>query len=146
MTKRVSISLDGEQSKLLHSVRGFGNKEAEKVKVEYNQYASTASSYMRSGLSESEAVELLIVDGLDRDAANSYITMAKDIGDVNIVNEEEQEFSFVFEDSYGNVFTSHDIDKTIVASSEPEAFKKACALIGDDNQYEIRSIISIEKK
>ena len=32
MTKRVSISLDEEQMRLLDSVRGFGSKEAEKVK------------------------------------------------------------------------------------------------------------------
>ncbi len=32
MTNRVSISLDEEQIKLLDSVRGFGRKEAEKVK------------------------------------------------------------------------------------------------------------------
>ena len=32
MVKRVSISLDEEQVRLLHSVRGFGTKEAEKVK------------------------------------------------------------------------------------------------------------------
>ena len=32
MTKRVSISLDDEQVGLLSSVRGFGTKEAEKVK------------------------------------------------------------------------------------------------------------------
>ncbi len=32
MVKRVSISLDEEQTNLLHSVKGFGTKEAEKVK------------------------------------------------------------------------------------------------------------------
>ena len=32
MTKRVSISLDEEQMRLLDSVKGFGSKEAEKVK------------------------------------------------------------------------------------------------------------------
>lgn len=32
MIKRVSISLDEEQVKLLGNVRGFGTKEAEKVK------------------------------------------------------------------------------------------------------------------
>lgn len=32
MTKRVSITLDQEQLKLLHSLQGFGKKEAEKVK------------------------------------------------------------------------------------------------------------------
>ena len=32
MSKRVAISLDKEQIKLLHSIRGFGKKEAEIVK------------------------------------------------------------------------------------------------------------------
>ena len=32
MAKRVSISLDEEQVKLLDSMKGFGRKEAEKVK------------------------------------------------------------------------------------------------------------------
>jgi len=32
MGKRVSISLDEEQIELLHQVKGFGTKEAEKVK------------------------------------------------------------------------------------------------------------------
>lgn len=32
MIKRVSISLDEEQTKLLHQIKGFGKKDAEKVK------------------------------------------------------------------------------------------------------------------
>ncbi|MBU0615606.1 MAG: CopG family transcriptional regulator [Nanoarchaeota archaeon] len=32
MAKRVSISLDKEQVQLINSVKGFGSKEAEKVK------------------------------------------------------------------------------------------------------------------
>jgi len=32
MTKRVSISLDKEQEELLRKLKGFGTKEAEKVK------------------------------------------------------------------------------------------------------------------
>jgi len=32
MAKRVSISLDHEQIKLLNSLKGFGTKDAEKVK------------------------------------------------------------------------------------------------------------------
>jgi len=32
MTKRVSISLDKDQVSLIHSVKGFGSKEAEIVK------------------------------------------------------------------------------------------------------------------
>lgn len=40
MTKRVSISLDPEQIKLLYSVKGFGKKEAEKVKNIFMAYLS----------------------------------------------------------------------------------------------------------
>lgn len=32
MVKRVSISLDKEQEKLLENIKGFGTKDAEKVK------------------------------------------------------------------------------------------------------------------
>lgn len=32
MAKRISISLDEDQVKLLHSIVGFGKKDAEKVK------------------------------------------------------------------------------------------------------------------
>jgi len=116
-------------------------KEAEKVKVEYNKYASLAHDYIESGLDDQEVTELLIVDGLDRDAAQGYISMAKD----NWADDEsDQEFSFVFEDIYGNVFSSHDIGKTILASSKEEAIKKASLLVGDDNEYEIQSIITVD--
>jgi len=118
-------------------------KEEERARTEYSKFASSAYNYITSGLSESEAVELLIVDGVDRDAARSYVTMAKDMGDVN--SDGEQEYSFVFEDVYGNTFTSHDIDRTIFASSQSEAFTRACELIGDDNQFAIQSILSVEK-
>jgi hypothetical protein len=118
-------------------------KEAAKVKVEYNRYASITKEYVESGLSDSEVTELLIVDGLDRDAAEGYISMAKD----HITENEdlEDEFSFVFEDIYGNVFSSHDIDRTVTASTEAEAFNKASSLVGDDTEYEIQSILSVDR-
>ncbi len=40
MAKRVSISLDKEQQKLLNSVKGFGKKDAEKVKNIFMAYLS----------------------------------------------------------------------------------------------------------
>ena len=32
MAKRISISVDKDQEKLLHNLKGFGTKDAEKVK------------------------------------------------------------------------------------------------------------------
>ena len=118
-------------------------KEAEKVKTEYTKYASTAREYLESGLSDLEAAELMIVDGLDRDAALGYIAMAKDVGGCD--SGEDEEFSFVFEDTYGNIYSSHDINITITASNETDAFIQASSLIGDDNEYEIQNILSVDR-
>jgi len=132
-----------QRTHFVDSLYNHLKKEAEKVRTEYNKYASTARDYLESGLSDSEVAELLVVDGLDRDAASGYIAMAKEMG--SSFDDEDKEYSFVFEDIYGNVFTSHDIDKTVMASSKDEAFRKACSLVGDGNQYEIRSILSVDK-
>jgi len=116
-------------------------KEAEKAKVERDIIASSVNEYLRSGLTESECIELLIVDGMGRDTAEGYIAMAQDerfVGD-------EQEYSFVFEDGYGNVYSSYDINKTIIASSESEAWEKANNLTGDDRTYEIDNIVSVNR-
>jgi hypothetical protein len=141
--RKQKIRYVDQRTLFVDSLYAHLKKEAEKVKIEYNKFASTAREYIESGLSESEAVELLVVDGLDRDAALGYISMAKEMGGSE--DGEDKEFSFVFEDIYGNVFSSHDINRTITASSNKEAFQIACSLIGDDNDYEIQSILSVER-
>ena len=40
MTKRISISLDSEQVKILNYLKGYGTKEAEKVKNVLMAYLS----------------------------------------------------------------------------------------------------------
>ena len=40
MAKRVSISLDSEQAKVLGSLKGLGTKDAEKVKAIFLAYLS----------------------------------------------------------------------------------------------------------
>ena len=120
-------------------------KEAKKVESEYNKYAETANDYLSSGLSEAESVELLIVDGLDREAALGYVAMANDMGTQSSDNTDGSEYSFVFEDTFGNIFSSYDIDHTVVASSHTDAWQKAGELIGDDTDFEIKNIISVDK-
>lgn len=117
-------------------------KEADKAKHEYNKFANLASSYITAGLSEAESVELLIIDGLDRDAAEGYVTMAQDM---SVEEDGGEEYSFAFEDNYGNVFSSYDIHKVITASSMEDAWEQANELVGDDNDNEIQNIISVKK-
>jgi len=118
-------------------------KEAEKAQKERDKFASIAASYIDSGLSDSECIELLIVDGISREAAKSYVTMVKD--NANAESEDNHEYTFVFEDSYGNVFSSYDINRVIYASSEQDAWEKAEELTGDDTEFEINSIISVDR-
>ena len=121
-------------------------KEAKKVESEYNKYASSAIDYLDSGLSEAESVELLIVDGLDREAALGYVAMASDMGTCPSDEDDDgDEYSFVFEDTFGNIFSSYDIDTIVVASSNSDAWQKAGELIGDDTDFEIKNIISVDK-
>jgi hypothetical protein len=40
MAKRVSISLDAEQAKVLKAIKGLGTKDAEKVKAIFLAYLS----------------------------------------------------------------------------------------------------------
>lgn len=119
-------------------------KEAEKVKLERNKIASSVNDYLRSGLTESECAELLIVDGLGRETAEGYIAMAQDNRGMAF-SEDDEEYSFVFEDCYGNVYSSHDINRRVTASSATEAWEKANELVGDDNDYEIDRIVSVDR-
>lgn len=128
---------------LVDSLYNSLRKKDAKIKNDYHQFSRLASSYLESGLSESEAIELLVIDGLSREAASSYVDMANDLQDSYC--DEEEEYSFVFEDVYGNVFSSNDIQKTVTASSHSEAWEKANELIGDDSEYEILNILSVTK-
>lgn len=143
-------------------------KQDQKVKGEFEKLASLAKEYIADGLSEKEAIELLVVDGICREAASSYLEMAKDniqdeiskkAGSDYYNNDLDEEYSsglmdgeeignhysFIFQDSYGNTFSSYDIDEVITANSKKEALKIASSFIGDENPYEIEKIISIEK-
>jgi DNA-binding transcriptional regulator LsrR (DeoR family) len=116
-------------------------REAEKAKNERDLIASSVNEYLSSGLNEAECAELLIVEGMSRETAEGYIAIAQDERGCS----GEQEYSFVFEDCYGNVYSSYDINRTIIASSTSDAWDKANEMIGDSSAYEIDNIISVDR-
>ena len=72
MTKRIAISLDPEQIRLLDSIKGYGKKEAEKVKnilmaylsekgylQEYNRMSEFSSHFVSSKIQKSTLKKIL---------------------------------------------------------------------------------------
>lgn len=97
-------------------------RKAAKVINDNKKFVALAKSYKEDGLDEGECIELLMIDGLSREAAESCLVVAdNDIED----SENGEEYSFQFEDGDGRVWSSFDINRTITASSEEEAFAKA---------------------
>lgn len=103
-----------------------------------------ASSYLKDGLDPDECIELMILDGISREAASKYVEMAHDS---NAQDEDEglYDYSFVFEDSFGKLVSSHEIDKMIKAASDQEAWQKAEEFVSDDTEYEAEKIVSVER-
>ena len=97
-------------------------RRAAKVVTDNQRFVALAKSYKEDGLDEGECIELLMIDGLSREAAESCLVVAE-----NDIEETQNgdEYSFQFEDAEGRVWSSFDINRTVTASSEEEAFSKA---------------------
>jgi len=121
---RPSTVRDVQRVTFVESLHNSLKKQATKAIAEHKKFISLASSYIEDGLEEKECIELLMIDGLSREAAESYTTMAQtkesDVQDANLV-----EYSFQFEDENGMVLSSYDIGKTIKASNDEEAWTRA---------------------
>ena len=104
-------------------------------------FISKAKLYLQDGVTDQECVELLVIDGLDRESASNYVKTIIDYGGI----EEGEEYSFQFEDIYGNQWSSHDINKTVFASSQEEAWMKAESEIFSMPNIEPDKIISIDR-
>jgi len=110
---------------------------------EHDKFVIKASSYIDDGLSDSECIEMLIIDGASRESAEGYVNIAKK--DTVENDENMHEYSFQFEDSYGKVWSSHDIGRTVRAYSDEDAWDKAEEIISDDTDIEADKIIGINR-
>ncbi|MFA7219536.1 MAG: hypothetical protein WC119_03460 [Synergistaceae bacterium] len=108
---------------------------------ERDRIVATAAMYIEDGVSEEEAVELLVIDGISRDSAESYVQLVE----ANNGLDGNHEYSFQFEDIYGKLWSSYDINRIITASSDEEAWMKAEEAIYSDPSIEPDKIVSIDK-
>lgn len=115
------------------------NKKTKQTLAERDQWIRLASQYIDDGMGMEESVELLMIDGLSRQAATGYVEMVLEESD-------DSEYSFQFEDSFGRVVSSSDLGKFIRAASEEEAWTKAEEYIFTEAEdYNPEKIISVNK-
>ena len=104
-----------------------------------DKWIKQATQYIQDGMAMEESVELLMIDGLSRQAATGYIEMVME-------ESGNEEYSFQFEDSFGRILTSSDLGKFITASSEEDAWAKAEEYIFTDaEEYNPEKIISVNR-
>jgi len=140
---RPSTSRDVQRVTFVESLHNSLKKQATKALAEQKKFISIASSYVNDGLEESECIELLMIDGLSREAAESYTAMA--MNKESEARNELSEYSFQFEDVDGKILSSYDIGKTIKASNEEEAWAQAEAFLYDESDVEPHKLLNIHR-
>lgn len=119
-----STSRDIQRATFVESLHNSLKKQAAHAIVEQRKFIALAKSYVEDGLEEKECIELLMIDGLNREAAEGYILQALSNKTAS-TDDGEGEYSFKFEADNGNILCSYDIGKTIHASTDEEAWEQA---------------------
>jgi hypothetical protein len=141
---RVFTNRDMQRATFVESLYSSLKKQAKQALSDQQKFIKIASSYISDGLEDNECLELLMIDGLSREAAEGYLNVAKTNNtDIDMEND-NPEYSFQFEDEGGSVFTSHDIGKAVQASSDDDAWKKAEETLDTTFPYHAR-VISVTR-
>lgn len=108
-----------------------------------DQIVLNASGYLDDGVTEAECVELLVIDGISRQAAESYVKLAQ--SNAPQIGIGRHEYNFQFEDVYGKLWSSYDIHREVYASSDEEAWERAEEAIFSDPSIEPERIVSVDR-
>lgn len=110
---------------------------------DHDRYCAQLKEYIADGLEDSECIELLVIDGLTRNAASNYLNMVQsDNADVNSM----PEYTFQFEDVYGKRYSSYDIGKTVRASTDDDAWFEVEKLLGNESDaFEFDKIVNVTR-
>ena len=133
---------DMQRVSFVESLHASLQKTSAKVLEDHDRLITIAKSYVQDGLSDSESIELLMIDGLSREASEDYVSLASC---ENAETDGLYEYSFQFEDDYGRVWSSYDINRTVRASNDDEAMRKAQELSDPDVDIYPSKIISIDR-
>jgi len=140
---RQSTNRDIQRVAFVESLHISLKAQVAKASIENRRFTTIAGAYMADGLEESECIELLMIDGLSREASEGYVSMAlnqEDFSDTIL-----PEYTFQFEDVYGRVWSSLDIDKKVNASTDNEAWVLAEEIIDGLSHLEPVKVLSINR-
>ena len=142
MSKQIT-NRDVQRATFVESLYNSMKKQTLQAFDEHKKFISLANTYVNDGLEESECIELLMIDGLSRDAAESYITMASN--KETDMEDTIPEYSFQFEDTNGAIWSSHDIGKIVKASTDEDAWTKAEEMLEERQDIEFQRILSVNR-
>lgn len=140
---RQATNLDAQRVIFVESLYNSLKQQAAKALVDHNKFIAIASAYLDDGLEESECVELIMLDGISREGAEGYVAMAMNNNEDS--HSELPEYSFQFEDSYGKIWSSYDISRTVRATSDEEAWEKAEVVVDTEPDFEIQKVVSVTR-
>jgi hypothetical protein len=143
--KNHPTNLDVQRVAFVESLHASLQKQTQETVREHERLISLASSYVNDGLSESESIELLMIDGLGREAAENYVSLAACESSMDEEENSLPEYIFQFEDESGKIWSSYDINKTIRAASKEEALEKISEIEDPDLEIYPSKVISIDR-
>jgi hypothetical protein len=139
--KKHHTGRERQRTDFVDNLHFYLKKNAAKAMKDYQKHLDDARDYLQDGLDENEAIELLIVDGLNREAAKNCVLR---VTSEKIVDG-DTEFSFQFEDIYGRVWSSHDVGLTVFANNDDEAWEKAEISLEEKDDLEPERVISVSR-
>ena len=139
-----STNMDLQRTTFIESLYSSLKKQAAHALVEHDKLRALASSYLADGLEEAECVELLMIEGLERNSAESYTALAMSNTEQDQI-EGLSEYTFQFEDSSGKLWSSFDIGKTVKASSSDDAWAKTENMLFSSSGFETERVVSVTR-
>jgi hypothetical protein len=101
-----------------------------------------ASSYLDSGMTAEETVELLVEDGFEVEIVRNYVTAMN----VDLDDDEEHMWDFAYETVNGNIKRGSDNGLLVSAATREEAMRMAQDILDDRSVFEISErVIDAEK-
>ena len=95
-------------------------------------------TFEEHGYREREAFQSFLFGGPD-------ISKIRKSAEVESLVDELNEYSFQFEDEYGTIWSSYDINQTIRANDDQEAIVKADELLDNSSLIESAKILSVNR-